>query len=61
MQGDEVIDWILLGSFTLAAVIGIFVGIFLSKKIAGDKLKTAFGWFVLVMGIYIIVKELFLK
>ena len=61
MQGDEAIDWVLLGSFTFAAVMGVFVGIFLSKKIAGEKLKTAFGIFVLVMGIYIIVKELFLK
>lgn len=61
MQGDEIIDWALLGSFTAAAVVGIFIGIFLSKKVPGDKLKTSFGWFVLVMGIYIIVKELFLK
>ncbi len=61
MQGDEIIDWSLLGSFTAAAVVGIFIGIYLSKKVPGDKLKTAFGWFVLVMGIYIIVKELFLK
>jgi uncharacterized membrane protein YfcA len=29
----------------------------LSKKIDGEKLKPAFGWFVLVMGIYIIIKE----
>ena len=61
MQGDEIIDWSLLGSFTVAAVVGIFIGILLSKKIPEDKLKTAFGWFVLVMGIYIIIKELFLK
>lgn len=61
MQGDEVIDWTLLSSFTVAAVVGIFIGIFLSKKIDGDKLKTAFGWFVLIMGIYIIAKELFFK
>jgi uncharacterized membrane protein YfcA len=31
----------------------------LSKKIDGAKLKPAFGWCVLVMGIYIITKELF--
>lgn len=61
MQGDEVIDWALLSTFTIAAIVGIFIGIFLSKKIAGDKLKTAFGWFVLIMGIYIIAKELFFK
>jgi uncharacterized protein len=33
----------------------------LSKKIEGEKLKTGFGWFVLVMGIYIIIKELILS
>jgi hypothetical protein len=41
--------------------VGIFTGIFLSKKIAGDKLKKAFGWFVLIMGIYILTKELFFR
>ncbi len=59
LQGSEVIDWKLLGTFTAFAVAGIFLGIFLAKKIHGDKLKKAFGWFVLIMGIYIIVKELF--
>jgi uncharacterized membrane protein YfcA len=29
------------------------------SKIDGTKLKPAFGWFVLIMGIYIIVTELF--
>lgn len=59
LQGSEVIDWKLLGSFTAFAVAGIFLGIYLSKKISGEKLKKAFGWFVLIMGIYIIVKEIF--
>lgn len=59
LQGSEVIDWKLLGSFTGFAVVGIFIGIWLSKKIPGDKLKKAFGWFVMVMGIYIIIKETF--
>lgn len=59
LQGPQQIDWKLLGSFTGFAVVGIFIGIGLSKKIPSDKLKKAFGWFVLVMGIYIIVKEIF--
>ncbi|UOU97213.1 sulfite exporter TauE/SafE family protein [Chryseobacterium daecheongense] len=54
------IDWNLLIKFTLLAVAGIFIGIFLSGKISGEKLKTGFGWFVLVMGLYIITKELIL-
>lgn len=61
VQGGNAIDWNLLAIFTAAAVSGIFGGIYLSKKIAGAKLKTGFGWFVLVMGIYIIVKEIFFK
>jgi len=59
VQGSQVIDWKLLTSFTAFAVVGIFIGIFLSKKVPADKLKKAFGWFVLLMGIYIIIKELF--
>jgi len=61
LQGSEVLDWKLLGIFTAFAVGGIFIGILLSKKIPGQKLKKGFGWFVLVMGIYIIIKELFFK
>ena len=60
LQGSETIDWTLLSTFTGLSVVGIFIGIFLSKKIEGNKLKFAFGWFVLVMGIYILIKELFL-
>ncbi|HEY0670193.1 MAG TPA: sulfite exporter TauE/SafE family protein [Sphingobacteriaceae bacterium] len=59
LQGSQLIDWKLLGGFTALAIAGIFGGIVLSKKISGDKLKTSFGWFVLVMGIYIIIKEIF--
>lgn len=58
LKGNEVIDWTLLSIFTLASVIGIFIGLLLAKKIPGAKLKKAFGWFVLVMGIYIIFKEI---
>jgi uncharacterized membrane protein YfcA len=52
-------DWKLLLTVSAIAVAGIFIGDALSKKIDGNKLKKGFGWFVLVMGIYIIVKELF--
>ena len=59
MRGDEVIDWSFLATFSSIAVVGILLGSWLSKRIPGEKLKPAFGWFVLVMGTYIIVKELF--
>ena len=51
------LDWLLLAKVTAFAIIGIFIGMALSKRIDGAKLKPFFGWFVLVMGIYIILKE----
>jgi uncharacterized protein len=56
-SGETHIDWALLGIVTSLAIVGIFIGMALSKKIDGAKLKPAFGWFVLIMGLYIIVKE----
>lgn len=57
--GKQAMDWNLLLTVTGLAIAGIFIGNALSKKVSADKLKKGFGWFVLVMGIYIIVKELF--
>lgn len=52
-----IIDWKFLLVISSIAIIGILIGSFISTKIDGKKLKPAFGWFVLVMGIYIIIKE----
>jgi uncharacterized membrane protein YfcA len=60
LMGTEVMDWQLVSFFTLASIIGIFIGNRLSKRVEEERLKTAFGWFVLTMGIYIMVKELLL-
>lgn len=53
------IDWNFLLIFTGISVVGIFLGIYLNRFIDGKKLKKGFGWFVLLMGIYIVLKELF--
>ncbi len=55
------LDWLLLGTITALAISGIFVGNRLSRYVDGNKLKKAFGWFVLLMGVYILVKELYLN
>jgi uncharacterized protein len=52
-------NWVFILIFSGFAVTGIIIGSYLSKYISSIKLKPAFGWFVLVMGIYIISKELF--
>ncbi|MBS4070317.1 sulfite exporter TauE/SafE family protein [Algoriphagus aquatilis] len=54
----QTIDWQMLLIFTGLSIVGIFIGSALSKKINEKILKTGFGWFVLIMGIYIIGKEL---
>lgn len=52
------IEWEFLLLFTAFSVAGIFLGIYINKFIDGAKLKKGFGWFVLVMGVYIVLKEL---
>lgn len=56
--GKQDMDWTLLLSVTGLAIVGIFIGNKMSKKVSADSLKKGFGWFVLVMGVYIIIKEL---
>ena len=56
--GHYNIDWLFLLSISAIAAAGILIGAQLAKKIPSDKLKRGFGWFVLVMGVYIIVQEL---
>ncbi len=53
------IDYPFLFGISGIAFIGMLIGTQLSKKIDGNKLKPIFGWFVLIMGIYIITKEMF--
>ena len=53
------LDWNFLLKITSLAVIGIFAGTYLTKYIDSQKLKPAFGVFVLLMGLYILVKEIF--
>lgn len=52
------VNWSLLLSVTTLAIVGIFIGSKMGEKVKGDKLKKGFGWFVLVMGIYIIIREI---
>lgn len=58
--GNREIDWVFLLIVTGIAIVGIITGIQLGKKIPGAKLRKGFGWFVLIMGLYIIIDELFI-
>ncbi len=54
------VDWTFLSVFTGIAIVGILIGGGLAQKIHSRHLKRSFGWFVLAMGGYVLIKELFL-
>ncbi len=58
--GTVQIDWTLLLIFSSIALVGVWTGLFVNTKIANKNLRKIFGYFVLVMGILILVKEMFL-
>jgi len=51
------IDWEFLLTFTSISIIGIFMGIYLSKYVNEVQLKKGFAYFVLFMAIFILFKE----
>ncbi len=53
------IDYTFMLIFSAFAMVGILIGSYLTRYVSNEKLKPAFGWFVLVMGVYILGKELF--
>ena len=54
------IEWNFLLIFSSISIAGIFIGNAISKKVDGDNLRHGFGWFVLAMGVFIIINELWL-
>lgn len=58
--GHQNLDWKFLLMISSVCGIGILLGSVLSNKVPSKKLKPAFGWFTLVVGIFVLVKELFL-
>lgn len=58
VSGPYSIDWIFLLTFSIFAIAGIFCGSYLAHKISGHRLRPAFGWFVLVTGTFILIKEI---
>jgi len=55
------IDWVFLAAFTSLSFAGIFIGSYLSNFIDGNKLKKGFGYFILVMAVFIFYMEFFVK
>jgi uncharacterized protein len=50
-------NWVFLISFSSLAIIGILIGTRMSRKMSGIRLRIAFGWFTLITGVYILIRE----
>ncbi len=57
IQLGMVVDWPLLFEITGLAILGISLGTVLTRKIDEKRLKPAFGYFVLVLGVSMLLRE----
>lgn len=51
-------EWNFLVPVAMIAIVGIFFGALIAQKFKEQKLKVAFGWFVLLMGTSILLEQL---
>lgn len=51
------IDWGLAGAVTVAAVVGSLLGGRLAGRIPENVLRRMFGWFVVVMGVFVLAQQ----
>ena len=52
------IDWTFLITFSGFSILGMGLGLYMSKFIEGEKLKKLFGYFILFMAVFVFTKEL---
>jgi uncharacterized membrane protein YfcA len=57
-EQDLSLDWPVLGLVTALGIAGSIVGSRLARRIHQDRLKRWFGYFLIVMGIYILARSL---
>ncbi len=57
LRGTD-IQWPLIGTVAVIAVLGIVAGSAFAHKIKEQKLKITFGWFVLIMGAAILMEQM---
>jgi len=61
IQADQPIEWGFLLFFTALTIVGILAGTYFGKFVSAAKLRSSFGWFVLIMGLIILMEELFFQ
>lgn len=58
LERSHVMDWKFLFTFSAFSIAGIYIGFAVANKISSEQLKKMFGWFVLIIGILVFIKEL---
>ena len=58
LQHQIQIQWSLLLTLTTIAILGLLFGVSLSKKVSDNTLKKGFGYFVLIMGTFILIDQI---
>jgi len=58
LQQHTQIEWSLLFTISSIAVFGLFIGMYLSNKVSEKGLKKGFGYFVMLMGAFILFDQL---
>jgi uncharacterized membrane protein YfcA len=61
MVNHEAIDYRFLALFALFSVAGIFISFPFVTKIPAAQIRKLFGWFILVVGVVIFMKEFFFR
>lgn len=55
--GQQTIDWRMLLIISFMCILGILIGSRIAHLFTSQKLKPAFGWFTLIVGILVLIKE----
>ncbi|MBF0349834.1 MAG: sulfite exporter TauE/SafE family protein [SAR324 cluster bacterium] len=58
LSHTQSIDWGFILLFSAISMTGSISGVYATRYISGEQLKPVFGWFVLLMGSFVIFKEL---
>lgn len=61
IQANSNIDWLFLLSFIACSAAGVLLGITVANKTDNTKLRLVFGYVMLAIAVYIIIRELVMK
>ncbi len=60
VQVADAVDFLFIGSILVPPFIGIFIGTWLNRRAPAERLKLAFGWFLLLVGAAIVAREVWI-